>query len=530
MRFQGIETETMSSDAGSVANSETSEVTKSRRRVRSSTTFQLAHPAPTLTQKQRLIHIRPRLLLQLQRLRPDTRPEPAIDVLPSAAVIPRLAQKFPRMFRGKAVLGMNDVLLVRSEEYESPEGSATEGADSDGESIANRDMMAVICQMPKDAGGSQGKAEIVLSNGSVWLAAPLPNGLYEFSHVDDNGNKTTARWVKRSTRRSSADFSASAPGACPLKYTFSIIDPNSRRHPIMGTLTQTTLDIPDFYTSVSSSAKIYPPASHIRPLFGEHDSMDDEPPPERSTHAVTEDVKRLVQVTGIWVALREGLSPYFKYNDSLASGSISAKCREAVHGRARSVSLTPEPRRPALGAAGTPESGPSALAAVGKLRRSRVGTPAPAPAAAPLQTDVVRTPQRSASVGTAFMQRVAARRSWKPQGAVQSDSSDADSSASRRARRSTIEYGSISSPPAALVLPTSPTTTPLDTPARSPRRVWSAYAPSTLPQILQTFEPAARQCAEHHLIHDPDLDLEWVVKPKTSRWKAFTNFFRRPHS
>ena len=539
VRFQGSETETMSNeDARSVTNSETSEVTsagtKSRRRVRTSTTFQLAHPAPTLTQKQRLIHIRPRLLMQLQRLRPETRPEPAIDVLPSAAVIPRLAQKFPRMFRGKAVLGLNDVVLVRSEEYESPESSATEGADSDGESIENRDMMAVICQMPKDAGGLQGKAEIVLSDGSVWVGTPLPNGLYEFFNVDENGNKTTARWVKRSTRRNSADFSASAPGACPLKYTFSIIDPNSRRHPIMGTLTQSTLDIPDFYTSVSASAKKYPPTSHIRPLFGEHDAMDDEPTPERTTHAVGEDVKKLVQVTGIWVALREGLSPYFKYNDSMASGSISARCRESGHGRARSVSLTPEPGRPALSpnCTNTPESGHNALAAVGKLRRSRTAAPTTAPAAPTPQIEVLKAPQRSTSAGTAFMQRVAARRSWRQQSIVHSDSSDADSSASRRPRRSMTEYGSISSPPASLMLPGSSTTTPLDTPTRSQRRVQSAYAPTTLPQILQTFAPAARQSAEHHLDHDhdPDLDLDWVVKPKISRWKTFTNFFRRSHT
>ena len=468
--------------------------------------------------------------MQLQRLRPDTRPEPAIDVLPSAAVIPRLAQKFPRMFRGKAVLGMNDVLLVRSEEYESPEDSSAEGADSDGESIANRDMMAVICQVPKDAGGSLGKAEIVLSDGSMWVAMPLPNGLYEFTNIDENGNKTTARWVKRSTRRNSADFTTSAPGAGPLKYTFSIIDPTSRRHPIMGTLTQSTLDIPDFYTAVSSSAKKYPPTTHIRPLFGEHDSMDDEPAPARTTHAVEEDVKRLVQVTGIWVALREGLSPYFKYNDSMTSRSVSARCREASHGRSRSVSLTPEPRRPSACpiSTNTPESGHGALAAVGKLRRR--GTCAPTPAAPTPQIEALKAPQRSASAGTAFMQRVAARRSWRPQSTVQSDSSDADSGASRRPRRSVTEYGSISSPPASLVLPASSTASPLDTPTRSQRRVQSAYAPTTLPQILKTFEPAARKSADHHEDHDPDLDLEWVVKPKTSRWKTFTNFFRRSHT
>lgn len=510
-----------------MATSETSDLaspgTKPRRRApRTSTTFQLAHPAPTLTQKQRLIHIRPRLLLQLQRLSRDSRPEPAIDVLPSAVVVPRLAHKFPRMFRGKAVLGMNDVLVVRSEEYESQDDSMTETADSDEENLASRDMMAVICQMPKDAGGALGKAEIVLSDGSVWTATPLPNGLYEFTTTDENCNKTTARWVKRSTRRSSADFSSGAPSATPFKYTFSIIDPNSRRHPIMGTLTQCTLDIPDFYTSVSQSARRHPPTTHIRPLFGEHDSMDDEPSPERTTHPVEEDVKRLVQVTGIWVALREGLSPHFRYNDSMTAGATSHK---ASHGRARSASLTPEPKRPAMHCA--PEPGHGARTAVGKLCRARTSGPGPAAPHAPSpQVEVVRaTPQRSTSAGAAFMQRVAARRGWRPQSTSMMASSDSDGESIRRpARRSMTEYGMYSTPPASV--PRSSTTTP-DTPTRPPqRRVQSAYMPSHHPMPEAAEAPSGQEIAGV----EEDMDLEWVVKPKVSRWKTFTNLFRRTHT
>lgn len=515
--------------------------------MRTSTTFHLAHPAPTLTQKQRLIHIRPRLLLQLQRLSHDSRPEPAIDVLPSAVVIPRLSRKFPRMFRGKSVLGMNDVLLVHSEEYDSPDDAASEAADSDEEGLANRDMIAVVCQMPKDAGGSQGKAEIVLRDGSVWVATPQANGLYEFVTVDANGNKTTARWVRRSTRRNSVDFSCPAPASTstPFKYTFSIIDPNSRRHPIMGTLTQNTLEIPDFYTSVSSSVKKHPPTSHIRPMFADHDSMDDEPAPERATHAVQEDVKRLIQVTGIWVALREGLSPHFKYSDSMANGSAPGAGR-ASHGRARSVSLTPELSGRAGMAAScctststsTPDSaGHGTRAGVaGKLRRACTSGPVPVVPAAPItpQVEALKAPQRSTSAGTAFMQRVAARKTWRPPSTVPSDS-DAESGP-RRPRRSTTEYSrTVSTPPPPATLPRSSTTTP-ETPTRLQRRVQSAYyVPSNLPQTLEG-TPA------RHSVHDvkvdrdldvdvdQDQDLDWVVKPKTSRWRQFTNLFRRSHA
>ncbi|KAH9216413.1 hypothetical protein DL95DRAFT_269335, partial [Leptodontidium sp. 2 PMI_412] len=206
VRFQEFEEDTMSEDAKSMANSEGSITTagggrRRRRSVRTSTTFQLAHPAPTLTQKQRLLQIRPKLLLQLQQLSSDARPRPFLDVLPSTVVVPRLYKKFPRMFRGKGELGCNDVMVVKSEEYETTVESNVEGSDSDEDGLANRDLVAVICQMPKDSGGSQGKAEMVLSDGSVWVASPLPNGLFEFITTDEHGIQTTARWVRRSNRR-----------------------------------------------------------------------------------------------------------------------------------------------------------------------------------------------------------------------------------------------------------------------------------------------------------------------------------------
>jgi hypothetical protein len=537
VRFQGAETDTMSEDTKSLANSDTSEVPSSemrarRRRQRTSTTFHLAHPAPTLTQKQKLINIPPRVLLQLQRLSPDSRPEPAVDVLPSAAGITRLAQKFPRMFRGKAALGTNDVMVVQSEEYDSPDDATGDTVDSDEENLASRDLMAVICQMPKDAGGLQGKAEIVLSDGTVWVATPRPSGIYEFVTVDENGLKMTARWVRRSSAASSGDLSPES-GHAGLKYTFSIIDPSSRRHPILGSLTQNTLDIPDFYTSVSSSAKKYPPPTHARPLSADPDSMDDELTPERTTHVVYEETKKLIQVTAIWVALREGLSPYFRYNDSAASAGANI-CRTTgmqLHGRARSVSLTPDARRPGVAPSTTSTTESCQLVAAGsKLRRAC--TTGPAVTATAPRLDVLPSPQRSTSAGTAFMQRVAARRISRPPGTVQSES-DAESDL-RRSRQHMTEYSAGSTgTPSSLTLQGSPVSTP-DTPTRPPRRVQSAHLSSRLPLTEETLAPAARLSLDIVSRVD-DLKPEWVVKVvkpkiKISRWKAFTSHFRRSHT
>lgn len=226
VHFHKPEADVMSEDGRSVTNSETSTTVggpRSRKRLsRTTTSYSLAHPAPTLGQKQKLIIVRPRLLLQLQRLSVDARPKPAIDVLPSTVVVSRLVKKFPRLFRGKGGLGPNDVMIVKSEEYGSSDVDDAEETDSDEDSYGSREVLAVICQMRKDEGGAQGVAEIVLTDGAVWTARPMSNGLYEFTCTDQHGIKTTARWVKRNTQRSSMDYTTKGPNPS-VKFTFSIM-------------------------------------------------------------------------------------------------------------------------------------------------------------------------------------------------------------------------------------------------------------------------------------------------------------------
>jgi hypothetical protein len=535
VRFQEPEPDTMSEDARSVANSEGSEATaggssRRRRSTRSSTAFHLAHPAPTLTQKQRLLHIRPKLLLQLQRLSADYRPKPTLDVLPSTVVVPRLVKKFPRIFRGKGELGCNDVMVVKSEEYDTPVSHSLEESDSDEEGLSNRDLLAVICQLPKDLGRSQGRAEIVLSDGSIWVATPLPNGLYEFVTADERGHKTTARWVRRSTRRKSVDVTEINSINNDIKFTFSIIDPNTRRHPIMAFITRDKLDIPDFYTSVSSSFSKHPPTSPIR-ATSEPDQppLDEEPTPERSTHAIDENMKTLIQVTGIWVALREGWCPYFKYDDAVAASSTTTSQQPSAGGRGRSLSLTPDAGRPSPAAtcSSTPESSQSTFGAVlgGKIRRSSTkvcpgnGTPP--------QTEGA-VPKRAVSAGTAFMQRAAARRFGNPPSTVASDSEGEGfiplPNRATSDRLNDTPPNRFSTPPGSLTLPRSSTITP-DTPTRPQRRVQSAYIP---PSTLQN--GFTRGADNASLVSDPKYASDIGERPKISRWKALTNFFKRTNS
>jgi len=434
------------------------------------------------------------------------------------------------MFRGKAELGINDVMVVKSEEYDAPVSHNSEDPDSDEEGLANRDLMAVICQMRKDLGGSHGKVEIVLHDGSVWVATPLPNGLYEFVSVDGRGNKTTARWVKRSVPRRSPDSAAALNGSNDFKFTFSIINPNSRRHPILASLTQNTMDIPDYYTSVSSSAGKYPPTTSIPALPGDSGlNTEAESNPERSTHAIDEDTKILIQVTGIWVALRQGLSPYFKYSDAMGCASTTPNPRVASVGRVRSLSLTPDGNRPspAESLASTPESSHGTFGAVGgKIRRS-YSKASPSSAAASL-FEQAGVPKRAVSTGAAFMQRAAARRVTNPPSTVVSDSEgEAIMFPPRRAAtenpNDSRNLANSLATPQPLTLPGSPMTTP-DTPTRPQRRVQSVYVPSG---ALQT-EDNGRSFNRHGIdAADRKLPSDSGERPRVGRWKAFTNFFRR---
>jgi hypothetical protein len=536
VRFQEPESDTMSEDGGSVAESvltlSTVDCKKTRRRsVRSSTAFQLAHPAPTLTQKQRLLQIRPKLLFQLQRLSTDARPIPSIDVVPSTVVVPRLMKKFPRMFRGKGELGANDVMLLRSEEYNTHDMYRLDETDSDDEGLANREMVAVICVLNKCNGGSSGKAEIVLSDGAVWVATPMTNNLYEFLHTAADGTQTTARWVRKGAIRKSVDLAEAATSSNDdFRFTFSIINPNTRRHPIMASLTPSKLDIPDTYVSVSSSSATCPPTSSIRHFSSDPETVPDEGPiTERTTHTLDENLRTLIQVTAVWVALRRGLSPYFRYSDTQASTAAPSNNSQRGYGRQRSLSLTPETfhTSPIMSFANTPDSKTSLGTLGSKLRRTSVRCSPASGASSPVERD--SAPKRSVSTGSAFMQRAAAKKiTGNTYSTVVSDSEGENSFGPPK--RATTDGGvsmesSFSSHSGPLNLPGT-TTSPEATPTKARRQVQSAYIPTSALQ-----HSYINGQSERHSVDVGETQKVAVAgvapQPKPGKWKSFTNIFKR---
>ncbi|KAL1839450.1 hypothetical protein VTJ49DRAFT_1488 [Mycothermus thermophilus] len=306
-----------------------------RRSVRkSSTTYYLGYPTPRIIGKTRVVQkvFLPRLLLQLQTISAEGRLQPVLEVFPAARIAgpvaaPRLAKRFPAIFGVRHHLGYDDIVLVRRDDGD-------DSTETDEEVFEGRNRLAVYSPLKHSE-----DAEIVLDDGSVWVARPLPNGSFDFVHTDAEGKTTTARWARRHASGGVAGQSLSDSSP---RYTFSIINPTTRRHPVMATLTRATLDIQDKYTSVSCSHAKRPPVARAGrsqsltstspglarpvpysptnqssssgcPSECENDSavfipttpsdLDASASP-RTTYTVDDATKMLIAVSAIWVCLR----------------------------------------------------------------------------------------------------------------------------------------------------------------------------------------------------------------------------------
>ncbi|KAL7919019.1 hypothetical protein ACQKWADRAFT_323277 [Trichoderma austrokoningii] len=323
-----------SEDEESLVGSEVSDQTdasirlkKRRRGPRKSAKYALAFPAPQLRTKQRaFFHIRPRVLLQLQELG-EKRAIPAFDVVPSSLIagtliIPALAKSFPRMFYAKPHLGQNDLLLVRSEDYGVPHNHHhhphlhhhdNTDSNSNSKDLDHQDVLAVVSTTSDDD-----YVEIVFQDGSTWVSSRMANGSYEFNHVNEQGENVKARWVKRSlmspraswgsaqTATTAAPPSPTSPTAPDSRWTFSIIDPSTRRHPIQGILNSTSLEVFDTYNTMSTSSGIYPPTRGFgSDMSGISEEDTTSITDERTTLEVTEYNKTLMLATATWISLRQ---------------------------------------------------------------------------------------------------------------------------------------------------------------------------------------------------------------------------------
>ncbi|KAK4151927.1 hypothetical protein C8A00DRAFT_44936 [Chaetomidium leptoderma] len=348
-----------------------------RRAQRKSTTYYLGYPAPRIIGKTKVVQkvFLPRLLLQLQKCSEEGRSKPVLEVFPASriagpVVAPRLAKRFPGIFGVKRHLGYDDIVLVRRDDGDL----SCDGTDMENEeSLEKRNLLAVYSPLKHSE-----EAEIVLDDGSVWLARPRPNGSYDFVHTDADGNTTTARWARRLVAAATptsltTDTSISSTASAQTRYTFSIINPTTRRHPVMATLTPSALDVQDTYTSVSSSHARHPPITRVgrsqsvtsygylaqtvpyspsqlsssgSTSDGENDSAvcipasPDYEATQRTVHQIDDATKMLIAVTGLWVCLRSGWSQSYnsccRTNQDTATTTTSSPAATTTSQRGRS--------------------------------------------------------------------------------------------------------------------------------------------------------------------------------------------------
>ncbi|RMJ24727.1 hypothetical protein PHISP_04388 [Aspergillus sp. HF37] len=283
---------------------------------RPKTSYQLAHPVAHARYKR--LKLRPRLLLQLQQASHTPRPLPILDVLPSTVYLPRLARKFPAVFRGRNGLGPNDLVIVTSEQYERV---PNQRAGVDGGNDEHQEVVATICQLLTEDALTRGKAELCFNDGPAWEATPLPNGSYEFVTNTERGRQTV-RWVLRGnkSRRASA-----APGAAShentKRFTFSMIDPSTRRHPVVASMTRNHLEVFDEYSMPSNVSKSPTTATSVA-----SDGSQADYPLDGNAITTDDRLRTLIVVTSIWVAFREGWSHNFSYNDTASTLNSKAIC------------------------------------------------------------------------------------------------------------------------------------------------------------------------------------------------------------
>ncbi|KAI1757915.1 hypothetical protein F4782DRAFT_2761 [Xylaria castorea] len=348
----GATSEDETSGISDTDGSRLSSLTREKRQ----STYMLAHPPPRLRTKQKIIHMRPNLVLQIQEVAPGLRPRPTIDVYPSFAgagnIMAPLRGRVPRITGIKRELSGQDIMLVRSEDYASQASGSESDCDEDG--IITRDLLAVISPSK-----TEDKAEIVMAEGMVWVASTRSFGnsySYEFTSVGPNGITVTARWVRKQVFSSSLPVTPTSlnppnstkPQFSDTKFTFSIIDHSCRRHPILAVLTSTSLTIHETYATVPQSQSS-PPNSP---------SGGDQTPTEKRIQPVEEWQKSFISVSAVWVALRHGWAPDFRPEDFMPfRTSVTSQMEDCLHGRRRSLSASNDsPRSPRFsGTTGRPK-------------------------------------------------------------------------------------------------------------------------------------------------------------------------------
>ncbi|KAF2690193.1 hypothetical protein K458DRAFT_413016 [Lentithecium fluviatile CBS 122367] len=320
--------------AGSSAASEGEK--RKKKAARPKTTYKLAQPPPSSHQK---LHLRPKVLLQLHQVVASSRPRPVYEVIPYSILAPVSTRRLARTFR-KDKLGAQDLLIVKAEEYGN-----NEDAKSDDERWGSREVVGIICP-GKEEKGSVARTEVLMDNGSSWEVKPAPNGGYEFSYTDDHGLMLKARWITRPSVTRSQSITSTSPTAAPdtRKFKFSTINPNSRRHPVIATMTRDRIEVFDTYMMPTATSPATPsqPSSAAPTPAATPSAIDMDSFMDKDNLPVTTDdaLRRFIVTSGIWVAFCENWSPAYSSSKAACCTPLSTPTTARPLQPNRSISMT----------------------------------------------------------------------------------------------------------------------------------------------------------------------------------------------
>lgn len=268
---------------------------------RPKTLYQFAHPVAS----RRRLKLRPKLLLQLHESNPSSRPFPKYDVLPPDMTT-KLVCRLSKPLGNTRAFGSKDLVIVTSDMYEQVPTSDDRSVSSDEACAEQREVVATICQTGSSEDLPRGsKVEVAFNSGVFWEGTVLPNGSYELVSKSGIAGSKKIRWVARDKRpRQGSGLSGStvSSSSSPGRFTFSVINPNSRRHPVIASMTRKGLTVFDQYSypTAQPDDEQTPPAS---PSTASTRSA-----PEAGLINTDEELRQLIVMTGTWVAFMEGWS------------------------------------------------------------------------------------------------------------------------------------------------------------------------------------------------------------------------------
>ena len=383
---------------------------------RQKTTYNIAHPPPSGGTRSK-ISLRPKVLLQLQKVEPNSRSVPAYEVLSAAAFAHKAGRTITSLCPGKSHIGPEDLFVLQSQDYSNSNADPAEL-----KKWSSRRVIGLISRRKGEGKASVSHTEIFLEDGAVSEVSVMPNGGYEFTTQECHGLKSTTRWVRKQAAKSmektpSLNANSSDPRAEDLSFMFTKITPNMRQHPIVGSISRTRLDIYDHYSipSVSSGDRTPIPRQPKRPSrqssissFTALEGIEGSAP-----IATEESLRNLILLSGIWVAFREGWSYIFRFDEDRETTSCpSSPSRKHLHRRSPSNQTSSTSSE-----SGAPQTlsneSVSKLGVKKKLIRTgsrllhRSSTcVAPASIGPTKHSDTTPTPRRSMSAGAAFFKKV----------------------------------------------------------------------------------------------------------------------------